>query len=115
MAAMSEVKRSVRMLCWDRDTGMCLRCPGGRMAAQLHHRRPRGMGSTSRPETNLPANLVSLCAECHAWIESHRDVATLQGWLVPQVYDPAEVAILTPRGVLRLDNAGGKVLERSQA
>ena len=45
------------------------------------------MGGRSGPEHNGGANVVTLCGDgvrgCHGWVESNRDVARLQGWLVP--------------------------------
>jgi hypothetical protein len=64
----------------------------------IHHRRPRGMGGTRRPDTNSPANLLAVCGSgntaCHGEIESNRAHAQENGWLVPQVLNPAEVAVL---------------------
>lgn len=112
---MSQVSQSVRRLCSQRDKGRCVRCPGGKMATQLHHRRPRGMGSTKRPESNLPANLVSLCNECHAEVESDRLMAYTQGWLVAQDADPEKVILHTPRGSLLLSNDGGFLLVKASS
>ena len=59
-----------------------------------HHRRPRGMGGTSRPDTNEPSNLMLVCGnatspgDCHSWIESNRAVALVLGYLVDQAGDP---------------------------
>lgn len=60
----------------------------------IHHRRPRAMGGTDRPDTNLPPNLLLLCPPCHDDVESRRGEAQHFGWLVPQVGDPAAVAVL---------------------
>lgn len=77
----------------------------------IHHRRPRAMGGTDRPETNWPSNLMLLCPEDHAAIESNRTGALAAGWLVPQHADPAQVAVVVygPRRVY-LDNTGGYAL-----
>jgi Predicted restriction endonuclease len=63
----------------------------------IHHRRPRALGGSKRADTNLPSNLLLLCPDCHADIESHRAIAQSMGWLVPQVADPAAVAVLVQR------------------
>lgn len=46
------------------------------------------MGGTSDPNIHDPANLVVLCGSgttgCHGWVESHRERAIEQGWLVPR-------------------------------
>lgn len=63
----------------------------------IHHRRPRAMGGTERPDTNLPSNLLVLCPDDHGQIESRRAEALEAGCLVPQSGDPAEVAVLIRR------------------
>lgn len=60
----------------------------------LHHRRPRAMGGTRRRDANSPANLLSLCAACHGYVESNRAEALSNGWIVLQTQDPAVVAVL---------------------
>lgn len=78
--------RTVEAL-FDRSGGNCERCGG--FGEQIHHRRPRGMGGTRREDANgLPA-LVHLCRLCHEFIESNREWAHENGWLVRQWADPA--------------------------
>ncbi len=69
-----------------RSGGCCERCgiSLANVPADVHHRRPRGMGGTRDPEIDAPENQVVLDRVCHTWIESHRAVATEQGWLVPR-------------------------------
>jgi len=55
----------VRSLIYERSAGRCEICDEWASDAQLHHRRARGMGSTRRPDTNLPSNALLLCAACH--------------------------------------------------
>lgn len=75
-------------------------------ATAIHHRRPRGAGSSRRPETNQPANGLCVCDPCHWWAESHREEALRYGWLVLQADTPADIPVLR-RGVwVTLDNAG---------
>lgn len=104
---------SVRMLVLERDQHRCVRCgeygtPFGDYS--LHHRRPRGMGGSKRPDTNLPANIVTLCGSgvtgCHGHIESHREEAREMGLLLHQGQHPDTEAVLTHRGWLLLDNDG---------
>lgn len=71
-----------------RSMGRCEVCVGGRVV-EHHHRRPRGSGGSKDRETNLPSNGLALCGPCHRMIESHRTVALLLGWLLPQGVDPA--------------------------
>jgi hypothetical protein len=55
------------------------------------------MGGTHDPRINVASNLVALCRSCHALIESRRDWAIGEGWLVPRTTraDPATVSIAT--------------------
>jgi hypothetical protein len=52
----------------------------------VHHRRPRGMGGTDRPDVHSLANLLAVTGDgtrgVHGWIESNRDDARALGWLV---------------------------------
>lgn len=102
---MAGVPVATRNLIWDRDSYECRRCY--RIGEQIHHRHARQMGGTRRPWVNQPANLVLLCASCHAWIESHRALAEERGWLVREGTDPATVPLLTVWGDIFLDNKGG--------
>lgn len=70
----------------------CERC-GDRPPEQIHHRKPRAMGGTSDPAVNSPANLVAICAYCHLAIELGRTDAFLDGWLVRNSEDPAEIPV----------------------
>ena len=87
---------ATQRLIWDRADYACERC--GKHApnhgGQIHHRNPRKMGGTVRPEANAPNNLVLLCAGCHADVESNRAQARKDGWLL-QDYQPPEVFPLT--------------------
>jgi 5-methylcytosine-specific restriction protein A len=87
---------------YERAMWACERCgsPVGPRRGEehhIHHRRPRAAGGTSRPETNLPSNLLLLCPPCHQAIESRRAEALDAGWLVPQSADPAEASVLIRR------------------
>lgn len=84
--------KAVVALVWERDQGSCARCGTGLLFEDrgfgwsVHHRSPRGMGGSKAPHVNRPANLVTLCGSgvtgCHGWVESHREQATTDGWLV---------------------------------
>jgi hypothetical protein len=80
-----------------RSMGLCEVCGGGTVT-EHHHRRPRGSGGTKRPETSTASNGLAVCHDCHRLIESHRALALLLGWLVPQMGDPAQSPVLR-RGV----------------
>lgn len=68
----------------------------------VQHRKPAGMGGTSRPEFNSPANLLLLCGSgttgCHGWVEANRTAARNAGWLVWQSQDPEEMPVLLHDG-----------------
>jgi len=68
-------------------------------AMSIHHRRPRAMGGTHRPETNYPSNLMALCGSgttgCHGYLESHRVEAMDYGFIVPQYETPSNVPVKT--------------------
>lgn len=102
-----------RQIVLDRDLYRCIRCgayigPFGDYS--IHHRRPRGMGGSKRPETDLPANLLTLCGSgttgCHGYIESHREEAYEQGLLLHQTDNPEGISVTTFRGSLFLNNDG---------
>lgn len=106
--------RTVRHTVKARASMCCERCsvPVAAMPHEVHHRRPRGAGGSSRPDTNLPSNLVLLCGTsttgCHGFCESERDAAREQGWLVRQGGDPAAVPVLHAAfGLVLLDAVGG--------
>ena len=66
------------------------------------------MGGTTDPSTNSPGNLVYLCSSCHEHIESHRETARVDGWLVRQGHDPSTIPVLY-RGSWRLLEADGSL------
>ena len=59
----------------------------------IHHRRPRAAGGSSRPDTNKPPNLLALCPRCHRDVESSREQALLDGFLLVQADDPLVVPV----------------------
>ena len=101
--------RETRALVLKRDGGRCVMC-GGSRDLQCHHRVPRGMGSSKRPDINQPQNLLTLCAEDHRCVESSRALAYENGWLVRRHDDPASKAVLTTRGWLKLAADGSFVV-----
>lgn len=95
---------TTRALVVDRADGRCEVCTkrlhvDGRWveAHSLHHRRARGMGGTTRPDTNSPANLLLVCGTgttgCHGWIESNRTESRILGYLVSQSGHPDLVVV----------------------
>ena len=87
--------RQTKVTAYKRDEESCARCGQGLAfdRAQFHHRRPRGAGGTSNPVIALPSNCLTLCGDCHSWVESHRERAHAAGFLVYQAMDPAEVSV----------------------
>jgi hypothetical protein len=63
-----------------RDWYACVRC--GMSGEQIHHRAPRKMGGSRHPLMNSFPNLVLLCGSCHRWVESERDRARVDGFLL---------------------------------
>lgn len=88
--------RAVRHTVKARAAMRCERCGVSVAAAryEVHHRQPRQMGGTSRPETNLPSNLLLLCApRCHSEVESSRQISYERGWLVRAAHNPATAPV----------------------
>lgn len=75
-------------------------------AGHTHHRRPRRMGGSSAPDTNLPANLVRLCPGHHDFVESQRAKALEIGLLLHAGAAPAKVPVLLRHGRVLLGNDG---------
>jgi len=97
---------SVRDIVNRRAQGQCEICGEFTQAAEIHHRRPRGMGGTKRDSTNSASGALWLCRTCHRFIESNRRLALLLGWIVGSLSDPAETPVVY-RGVrVRLSDDG---------
>jgi hypothetical protein len=85
--------KQVREQVVNRALQRCERCGMSSVAFQWHHRRPRGAGGSKAPDTNLASNCVLLCVPCHQSVESNRDDALHEGFLVLQGHRPAEVPV----------------------
>jgi len=103
----------VRQLIRDRAEGVCeiqAVCQGRAASTwQIHHRRPRGMGGSKRPETNMAACGLGVCGDCHRLAESQREISYANGWLVKQQHNPADIAVLYRHRWVLLDNDGNVV------
>lgn len=71
------------------------------------------MGGTRDSAANSPANLIALCGSgttgCHGWVESHREQARADGYLVPRGSDPQKVPVRDLAGrEWTLDDMGAK-------
>lgn len=97
---------AIRVEVWERAGGYCERCGRAIEGQQVsvHHRRPRRMGGTTDPVVNTVANLAVLCGSgttgCHGEIESHRNEAYADGWLLHSGQNPAEVPVRLRGGPL---------------
>lgn len=98
--------RATRLKVALRSEGLCERC-GAELATQVHHRNPRRMGSRRGPWVNGLPNLGHLGNLCHAWVESNRTAALVEGWLLRANENPATVPVLTRHGLAFFDDKGG--------
>lgn len=100
---------AVRNLVLMRDYGRCVVCWSQR-AEQIQHRRPRGMGGSRDPRVNMPANLLSICCDCHRHAELNRSDSYDRGLLLHDVAAAEETPVLTDhRGLVRYFNDGTQV------
>lgn len=85
--------RKVRALVFDRSGGLCE--ASGRPINwewfELHHRRNKGMGGTSRPDRDEPQNLLALDPQVHNGgplsVHGRRSWSEVRGYLVPKHAD----------------------------
>jgi hypothetical protein len=83
----------------ERDAHRCTFPGCEQRAEQIHHRQPRARGGSASGIRSFGlANLVSLCSEHHAVIESDRALAYTYGWLVHREHDPESVPFLGTHG-----------------
>lgn len=102
---MTGFSAAVRATIRQRADGWCEKC-GVRRGIQAHHRRPRGMGGSKLDDTNTASNALLLCGDCHADIESNRDVAVNHGWLVTQQNNPVDIPVFYRGRTVLLDDLG---------
>lgn len=81
----------MRIIVFDRDGGKCLRCLGDGM--DVHHRRVKGMGGSSSPQTHGLANLITLCRDCHSYIHDHPEESYALGFLVKASETPEDIPV----------------------
>lgn len=89
-----------------RDGEQCAVC--GERAGDVHHRRRRGSGGSSKPTIAFGwANLISLCRIDHSWVHASRAEALEMGLVLEESDVPAKVPVLhRTRGSLRLLDDG---------
>lgn len=93
-----DIPESIRRQVLARDGKACARCGVSIIGIpySLHHRKPRSQGGE-----HTTVNLVTLCGmggdtrRCHGHVESQREQAREDGWLVPRAVDPAARMVRT--------------------
>ena len=92
-----KVKDDTRLLVLARAHHLCERC-GNRSTGlffSVHHRAPRQMGGSRDANLHLPANLLVLCGSgvngCHGWVESNREKARADGYLLFKIENAEEI------------------------
>lgn len=95
-------------------TVACLAAPSGGLggvAWSVHHRKPRGMGGTTRADVHAYHHLLAVCGDgvrgCHGHIEGNREQAYRRGLLLRQGDDGAAVPVELASGRLVLLDPGG--------
>lgn len=72
-------------------------------SANIHHRRPRGMGGSRSSWMNTAENLLALCGSgtmgCHGYVESNRSRAYESGWLLRSGMFPWETPFVDLSGL----------------
>ena len=94
---------AVRSAVYERAGFRCERCYSSEGPFAIHHRRPRAMGGSRRDDTNSLDNLVLLDDACHREVESNREQAYADGWLLRQHQRPEDVPLR--RGCVLIDDA----------
>lgn len=86
--------KALRALLWERSEGHCEASglPLDEDTFDAHHRRPKGMGGTSRDDRDAIWNLLALDPRVHnggpTSVHAHRGVAEANGFLVPKHDNP---------------------------
>lgn len=89
-------------------------------SAQIHHRKPRGMGGSRSEQSGSISNGLFIHPKCHAQIESDRKKAMSMGFLIYQGDDPDKVPVRLWYGWHYLNNDGSvtqyqKEVDRGEA
>lgn len=81
------------------------------VGASVQHRLPGRMGGSKRAAVHSPANLLQVCGSgttgCHGHMESQRELALVNGWLLHDGEDPAARPALLWNGRRMLLTADG--------
>lgn len=110
-----KVTEETRFVVLSRAYYRCERCLGDFQltGVSVHHRRPRMMGGSKNNNLHQPANLIALCGSgttgCHGWVESNRQQAREEGFLIMKVESAEEIPFKDNLGKWWLiDNQGQK-------
>lgn len=103
---MTAFNANTRQKVRQRADGRCDLCSLPVAVAHYHHRRPRGMGGTVRADSGDASNCLFLHPRCHEQVESNRERAIANGWLVPQYQDPQKVPAKLWMGLVVLGSDG---------
>lgn len=82
---------ALREALWKRSNGCCEVSgqPLDYHTFDAHHRRNKGMGGTSRPDTDVLSNLLALNPIVHnggpGSVHADRPRSELRGWLIPKL------------------------------
>lgn len=98
--------QKVRDKIFERAQGRCELCGSPLTRVQIHHRRPRGMGGTKDEVSGSASNGLAIHPHCHTQVESNRETALNNGWLVPQGIDPETVPVKLWDGWSTLSRTG---------
>lgn len=105
--------RALRRAAWAREGGRCI-VTGSPLGGEdddgwhLHHRRPGGMGGTSRPDQHTLPNVIAVADHVHRGIHGNPHWSEPHGLLLPtSEQDPAQVPVWTFRGWVFLTAEGG--------
>lgn len=88
--------RESRPIVWERCKGRCEVSGQPITEAQFeaHHRRNKGMGGTSRPDTHAPYNLLALHPKIHNGgpdsVHGRREWSDERGYLIPKHHNVPE-------------------------
>jgi len=76
------IPADIRRIVAERDMGLCVHC--AKPAVHIHHRRIKGHGGDTRPHTDCPCALVSVCREHHDQAHRERFFGLAEGLIVPR-------------------------------
>lgn len=105
--------RDLRRAAWEREGGRCAVSgqPLGDQDGQtwhLHHRRPKGMGGTSRADEDTLPNVIAVTPAAHRGIHAYPARSMPRGLLLSKAQpDPAACPVRLWRGWVFLAVEGG--------